>query len=304
MGAKFTFFSLIATATIASATIDLTGSSGWVGIINDVATDQQTGQGEGDIIGSGSQSAFYKAYDDGGTTSDLSDDYIAFRIRVAADSDSSGWNTYGLVGLDIYGDGDIDIFVSVSNNGDIEFLNPGTGANDSPSTTSANYYSTYMYGTDANISTYFLFEAVTSTNDAAVSSGGTTDLGGDKVSTDYFFSYQVSVSSLITALEGITYANTGVTETITENTSISFIAATSNQGNAFNQDLAGSDGDVYEYEKNNNASADYSWATLGAASEIYTAAGTTPVPEPAAYALFFGFGSLAFVINRRKNLRS
>jgi hypothetical protein len=140
---------------------------------SDYINDQQTGDAEGDLVGTVNgdtplQTAFYFDYD---TT------LIGFRVRVDADSNPAGYTGAVWVGLMLDAGDSIDLFAGVINKGpdnEIGFYNPGTDLNTSPSTTSIED-DTPIYSETISASNY-LFTAVTvgpTGNDPVV--GGTND---------------------------------------------------------------------------------------------------------------------------------
>lgn len=320
--------SLIATSS-AWGVISLNSTTGWTSIQyntpTDYLTDQQTGQGESDLVGQPGYSAFYKAYDDGGTANDLSDDSIGFRIRVQSDENPSGFTKYAFIGIDADNDGSIDVFVG-GRESEINFYSPGTGLNTSPSTTtvadltSANtYMGQSVDWTDIGTTSFLTVSTVDPSlnltdpapfasldvNDPANAdsvtpdspNSTTADLDGGGAE-DYFFSFQVDMATLVKAVYVSTELNPNKTAFEPDLMSaMTFMAATSTQDNAFNQDLNGQDGDALNY---NNQGKDTTWVALGAASDPYTASGAEPVPEPSSFALIFGLAGLGFAAIRRR----
>lgn len=116
------------------------------------------------------------AFGDAGTSS-LTDGTLAFRTRrVAADSGPGGFGRALEIGFDVNRDGSIDVFVGVNNSGsktEIGIYDAGTGANNSPSTTSISATPTYVY---AETAANYNWAAVTTTNDPSV--GTSTDIDG------------------------------------------------------------------------------------------------------------------------------
>lgn len=303
--------SAYAVVAIGGSTSDWTAVEFSGGVESDYLDDQQTGQPEGDIIGSGAnyleQPGLYKQYFDSGLAGNggLEGDYLAFRLRVSGDTNSAGWDTTGLFGLDLGADGEVDIFVgaekAAGNQLAIKFYDPGTGANTSPNTTSVIDEAAYAVegGIDAFGNTFaslFDFSPVTSANDGFLTSGEVSDDLDNNGDDDYFMSLQVNMVALAAAVFNLEGEILGV------DTVIGILALTSNQDNAFNQDLNGHNG----RRTNQGGSGDFSnstetWEDLGGISDPYTASGTDPVPELSAYALIFGFIALGVVVSHRRH---
>ena len=84
--------------------------------------DDQTGISEAHIVGNASNAAFYTIFDDAGTSVDLSDGEIGFRVRVAADSNPGGLNVVVWVGMDINLEGKMDLFAGAFEGATIGFI--------------------------------------------------------------------------------------------------------------------------------------------------------------------------------------
>lgn len=77
--------------------------------------------------------------------------------------------------------------------------------------------------------------------------------------------------------------------TITADTEMRMVVASSTNGNNFNQDFGGVDGNITGDDPN--------WDTF---VPIYTADGDSPVPEPASYGLIISVFAGMFVFSRRQ----
>lgn len=320
----FTLLSLSVLLASPSAwgVISLGGStSDWTAITygansSDYRSDQQTGHGDADIVGDdvpGNQFGIYKAYDSG-TNAGMADDYIGFRFRLSQLSDytKGEWNNRLLVGVDVGNDGTADVFIHVNgtkSKNEISYYKAvrnadgslPADANTSPSTTNiekidaaTNDGTSFRFERTAGDLDYFTdfynVSAVSASTDHYVASNpltAITDFNADGV--DQFVSFRVDMLTLIEAVR----ISTNVI--LAEDSALMFLAATSVQANALNQDLAGQDGNALNY---NNSSLN--WNTLGAASEPYTASGDSPVPEPATYALLFGLIAFGAAAVRRR----
>jgi hypothetical protein len=257
--------------------MSLTDTSGWnawttpAGVaMTDPLADQQTGQGQDDFVGGFKQQAGYL-----GTDTVKS---IMWQTQMAK-YDSKGFSGSVELGLDLTGNGSLNLIMKVSDKtGDITFATPGTGANNSPSTTSwGNFNSTGVIALTASNYNY-----------AAVPSG-TTSYGA---STNAYVTFAISYTNLQAAIRA--YAGTAFSSFVVNDfTALSFVAFTSTQGNAINQDLFGTNG---------NTSSSSTFASLGAGTSLIRPGGG-PIPEPAAfYQLggFIGVGALGYFLRRRR----
>jgi hypothetical protein len=264
----------------ASSTTSWTPIQYGPGNIPDPTADQQTGSSEGDIVGNLLNPSLYTAFYDGGTPANLTDGQLAFRFRVGMDKNPAGYTGCAFVGLDLDGNGVLDVFAGVNNSGSTAQVGlwwAGSGANVSPSTTSIASSPTFVYAqTGANYS----WLAVSAVNNP---SGTTLDVdGGGK--TDYYLSFAVPFADLVSMVSTNGFA------TFNEQSFIRYVAATATQANSLNQDLNGVNGGV-------NSSA--TWSSLGAMSSPVTSSGFVPVPEPATHALF-GLGLASVIIFGRR----
>jgi hypothetical protein len=242
---------------MAQLTVSVTDSSGWNPWIKpdgtwmtDPAADQQTGQGQDDFVGSATVAGFMqKAGLVGGMQSYL------FRARMDK-YDTKGFRGNWLNGMDLDGDGDLDLFMRLadaSGGTSLSFALPGTGLNISPNTTTVGSWQ----GSLAMTATTFNYQQVT-----------TDPFNG---TADAYVTFAVSFANLQTAIQ--TYAGPAFsTFQVNDSTRISFIASTSTQGNALNQDLYGTAG---------NTTSSLTWAQLGAGTAFTTPMGI--IPEPATY---------------------
>ena len=224
----------------------------------DPSNDQQTGAGEGDIVGNASHPSVYTAFGDAGTPS-LTDGVLGFRVRVGADDNPAGFKGALFVGIDANGDGALDLFIGVDNSGSsdkIGIWNPGNGANTSPSTTSIVAAPLVSYTITA---LNYYWTSVNTTIDPSV--GAATDLNGDG-KTDYFLTFSVPFADVVAQL-----AAKGIT--VNQNSTFNYVVATATQANSLNQDLNG-------VGKNYDGTA--TWTTLGIIADPITASGI-PVPE-------------------------
>lgn len=300
-------FGVIALST---STTDWTAVQYPNGVQSDYLADQQTGQPEADIVGTldlNTQPGFYRQYEDVGNDGLIANDEIAFRVRLGGDTNSVGLDTTVLVGISFFqpNSPSIDLFIGVGkgpgNKTFLNFYDPGDLANTSPDTTSVNDYSgplgsllTWQRSEDdSDFDDYFTFLSVDGNTDQYIADGGDgadNDIG-DTGGTDIFVSFRVEMMNIIAAAADL---NDGFS--VDENTAMSYVVLTSNQDNAFNQDLGGHNRLVDgTFDKSSET-----WASLGGVSSPYLGDSETPVPEPAAFAMLSGLLALFLVAGRRR----
>jgi hypothetical protein len=269
-----------------ASTVDVTApTTSWTVITYannnpDPSNDQQTGSGEGDVVGNASHPSFYAQFGDANTPS-LTDGDLAFRIRLGADDSPAGFKTALFIGIDANHDGALDLFLGVNNSGaanTIGIWNPGAGLNISPNTTSIVSTPLLTY---SEVAINYSWISVSLTSDPSV--GTATDLNADG-KTDYFLSFSIPFNDIVTqlSLRGITG--------IDQNSTFSYVMATATQANSLNQDLNGL-GASYN--------GDSSWTTLGAIADPITAGGT-PVPEINPAIAVTALALLAVAVRSRK----
>lgn len=262
----------------AQSAISVTDTTGWTpwytstgSVMTDVQNDQQTGQHTDDYVGDATRfGMMQKAGTIGGVNS------VAWRFRfddfAGADKFGGNGGNVGL-GLDLDGNGSVDVMMVMSEGSgnvnnrarNVYFGTPGAGANTGPSTTT--------WTIDTNQSTAIAL-TVNSTYDLVATNDGYNFAGTQ----DSWLTFAVSFANLqagIRAYAGPAFSNFVYDYT----TKISFIAFTSTQLNALNQDLFGANKDALTNGTTSNTST---WAELGAITPPVDAFGR--VPEPATYA--------------------
>lgn len=269
---------------VASSTTNWTAIT-YTGSNPDPSSDQQTGGGEGDIVGNLSHPSAYTTFGNAGTPS-LTDGTIGFRVRVGADSNPPGFDGALMVGIDANRDGALDLFIGVNNSGSqaiVAIWNPGTGLNISPSTTTIGNTPLVSY---VQTATNYSYTAVTLSIDPSV--GTATDINADGKN-DYFLTFSVPFMDVVAQL-----AARGITG-FTEDTPLSYVVATSTQGNSLNQDL---NGVPKTYDTN------ASWATLGANSNTISSSGVYAVPEPGTATLLLSAAACGVLRSRPRKRRA
>ena len=267
--AMLLLFALVTPVANASLVDVSSPTTGWTAIRYggsngfDPTIDQQTGSAEGDLVGNSTHASVYTYFGDANTPS-TTDGALAFRLRLGADTNPGGFKTAAFVGIITNrASGKIDLFLGVNNSGSADSIGiyaPGTGLNVSPSTTtivSPALISYTLTGTNYNWSQVTAAMDPTATN-FDIDGGGPTE-------PDYFLTFAIPFSDIVNQLaaRGITGVN--------ENTTFSYVIATSTQGNSLNQDLNG-------VGKNYNTAS--TWGTLGALADPTTPIAAVPEVNP------------------------
>ncbi|HYE85349.1 MAG TPA: DUF4347 domain-containing protein, partial [Vicinamibacterales bacterium] len=252
------------------STINLAGNTGWSALLygskQDPGGDEQAGKASTDLVGDATHATLYFAYDDKGTAGEA-DDEIALRFRVSQADSSGGFGAVGMIGVDANLDGDLDIFVGVdARQGPavITLYNPGTGSNDSPSSTSITPAPDRAYtGTAA---TYQFLQVAPGTDQEYTAAGTDLDGGGK---TDYLVSFKVAFDQIKQELErdNVT-GNPTAGITIDRHTPLRFVLMTMTQNNAINGDIGGIAGQ--------NKST-LTWDQLGAFSQLGSFSNSNPI---------------------------
>jgi hypothetical protein len=161
---------------------------------NDPLNDQQTGQADGDIVGTLANPAFYRAYN--GTD-------LYFRVRLGAAQVKAGVPAFGgylSIGIDANRDGAVDLFLGVNKDNYLEFRAPGTGLNISPSTTSiATALAAYKI---AQTSSNTLYTQVTATLQGAMKGLAGIDIT-ESTAMGYILATSTQANSLNQDLGGV-----------------------------------------------------------------------------------------------------
>lgn len=270
---------LLSTAQLASGAITVNSSSlEWTAFAGnyDFLGDQQTGQPSADIVGSGTNYGFYMAFDDNGASFSTDGD-LAFRIRFDAPGDNknpANFKSVVWIGIDADLSGSIDVFLGLSDSGnttDLVIRDAGGGFNTSPSTTSISNTDYWTTTADSN---NYSYRAVDFNTD-----GGTTNDITGTGDPDYYLSFVVPFQQIVNFLA----TAEGGSMTITDQSQLRYVVATSTQTNSLNQDLGGVDGGINSTVR---------WDAPGG--------GFTPVPEPSSGLLALGALTAALFIRRRR----
>jgi hypothetical protein len=249
------------------------------GILSDATYDQQTGQGADDFVGdstNGHYGFYYKFGQINGT------DSLVFRFRLNLLGDQQGVPKFtGNIRLGIDGDmnGDIDLYFGVSTgqgqNPEIVFQNPDAGkTNVSPNTSGLGT----SYGNIVTTTSNYHYSAVTDGSSYHTNKPGVPNA-------DAFLTFAIPFSTFKTYLES---QLTG--HTITLESYLRFLAFSSTQGNAVNQDVYGITGiGTVRYDQG------------GGFTQFYNASGKIiPEASTVVQAAMFLLSGLGVVLWRRK----
>lgn len=263
------------TGAVAQTTLivseDPTTSSTWQivqgpggGTFGEINTDQQTGQGQDDMVGSATDPGFWIGSGlIGGVES------IGFRVQLDKVGNKTEYTGNFRIGLEIEGDDDVDLFLGPKLNGNagsqgIVFQLAGSDTNTSPSTTSLGNTTDLIAFTADN------YNYQVNPNDPA-------DFNGTP---DAILTFALSFDALntyISANWASIYNGTGplpTAPTISGSSVLRFIAFTATQTNSINQDLFGIDG----------IQPDVTFSGGGGFSAPTFGDGTSAIPEPSTFA--------------------
>ena len=292
-------FFTISMARLCSAQINSGTNTGWtawqstIGNMIDPVGDQQTGQGSDDIVGDGTYAALQSQA--GEASFDSGVDYLFLRARFDSFDADNKWGNGGNwgTGMDIDGDGDLDLIMMFSEGSgkpanrsrEITFGTPGTGANDGPSTTS------WTFPTQTAIT-------LTAGDTYNVANATTTDSGQLNGDDDAWLTFGLSFADLQAAIRAYAVTNAGNSTqydnyVLDFSSRIAFVAFTSTQNNALNQDLAGTSG---------NTAGTGDWASYGAITPPMGPGGF--IPEPSTYAQMGAFVLIGGVLMYRRRQRA
>jgi len=140
------------------------------------------------------------------------------------------------IGIDANGNGALDLFIGVNNQGStkvLQFQTPGSGANNSPSTTTIGA-ALPQYRITENSSNFHYASVSTALQPGLVN----LDLNSD-TNTDSFLTFRIPFAGAAgtASLQGAMAGIAGIT--ISETTPLSYVIATSTQQNSLNQDIGG-----------------------------------------------------------------
>ncbi|MEY4753141.1 MAG: hypothetical protein RJA44_816, partial [Pseudomonadota bacterium] len=278
-------------------TVALNGIAGWVPVMygpsRDPQGDSQAKSADTDIIGDATHGSLYVAYTDSGTAS-TADDYLYLRMRIDNPTSTTKFGGVAVVGMDANADGRVDLFMSVDgrNNGQVvRLLDPGSGLNNSPSTTTTAPLPTGWLasnGVYAFNSSNYAVTAVSASTDPnwGASSTGMPGATADNLTgldgTDVFVSWRVPMADLTAVmakaspLDGRSglYGPRGASGIagFGKDSTVSYVSFTQTQTGPINGDLNGV-GASYDSHA--------SFASLG----VYTAPMTPSTPVPASIPL-------------------
>lgn len=277
---------VVATACLSHAVSAATVSDSstlWTALAGnyDYLLDQQTGQPAGDIVGATGNPGFFTTFNDNGSTSST-DGTLGFRLRLDApggNKNTPAFDRVAWVGLDANGDAVLDAFIGLGMQGSSSTLGiyaPGNSANTSPSTTSIASAASTAYTISAS---NYNYRAVNHANDGGTTNDATTTTADDP---DYYLSFMVNFRDIVNFLGTKNIS-------ITDQTGLRYVLATSTQHNSLNQDLGGVNGGVNSTQ---------TWVQLSGFSQTITASGTPLIPEPSSALL--GASTLILACLRRR----
>jgi hypothetical protein len=241
-------------------------STAWTVVPNidlDPINDMQTGHPESDLVGIVTDPGFFTGWD--GTS-------VYYRLRLGKQA-AAGVSQKGVVawiGMDVDGDGRLDMFIGADNAGSnsfIGFFAPGAGLNDGPSTTTINT-PLAQYESSETVSNYN-YQLVNNSIDPLGSSAPGYDLNADG-NTDVYLSIKIQLlgASGSATLEGALLGLMG--KDITSSTQLHYVLGTATQDNSINEDIGGVNGQI---------NSSLTWQQLGGLSIATTPSGVV-VPEP------------------------
>ncbi len=265
MKIRTVFLGAVASSALAHAATVSAPSTQWTTIAGnyDYLADQQTGQPAGDIVGNTNNPGFFTTFNDNGSASHT-DGTLGFRVRLddaGGNKNSPAFDRVLWVGIDANLNGSIDAFVGVNfqgSNSSIGIYDAGTGLNTSPSTTTVANNAAFTYAASGS---NYDYRAVVVATDGGTTNDITTSTSGDP---DYYVSFMVPFQDVVSFLNTQGYS-------ITDQTALRYVLATSTQPNSLNQDLGAVNGGV---------NSTTSWTDLGGFSPTMNAAGSAlSVPE-------------------------
>ncbi len=281
----------------------LSSASGWTPVMQfDPVNDTQANAADTDLVGSvagtnqAARAVLYTRYDDNGTPNNTADDFLSFRVRIDNPTGPNSFTGVAVVGIDANRDGRVDLFLSIDgrNNAQaVRILDPGTGLNNSPSTTST---SPLPVGWLANNGTYPFSSTNYSVTPVSATSDphwdGDADLGNDGKS-DIFVSFRVPMADIAAVLAKPSLADrngvvgprgtTGIAG-YTKDTPVQYVVMTQTQPGPLNGDLGGV-GAGYN--------RDFTFAQLGAFTPVMSAANPVAVGQAVTVSGGIGDGNLS-----------
>lgn len=279
------FMALTCLCALSQAAISLTSpTTDWKPVvysnaISDPPADNQANPSDLELVGDADNPAFYTKFDDAGPAS-ATDGELGFRLRMSGtrgNPNKPKFKGHVFVGVDLDKSGSLDLFVA-ANDKSLEIRAAGTGDNTSPDTTSIS--KTTLWDTSTNNSNYS-WTAVTTALDPTATSLDLDNEAGN----DFFLTFILPFQALVDAANSLDTI-TGFDDTDT----LSYIAATSANGNNLNSDINGLNG----VPEDNTTT----WNDLDTFSDESGVDGT-PIPEPASMAILTGMAAMSLFLLRR-----
>ena len=245
--------------------------------VSDAAADNQANIADLELVGNVDNAAFYTRFEDNGPD-DPTDGAVGFRMRMSGDQGSRLFHGNTWVGMDVNRDGSLDLFLGANDQQlSIHALDGGTA--DSPQNT--RIAKDPLWSTPTT-SLNYSWTPVTFELDPTATSLDIDNEAGN----DYFITFSIPFVEVILAIESL-----GIVESFDDTSTVSYIAATSTQGNTLNSDINGIEGGV---------NSPVTWQDSEVISDESDLDGNPVVPEPATAALILGLGAAGFVLLRRR----
>lgn len=255
-------------------------STEWTAITSylDNVTDVSGNASSEDLVGDSSNHGLFVTHNDAGNASNT-DGTFGFRIRLDAAGTKTAYANSAWLGIEANGDDVIDVYIGVKKSGNslvLGIFGPGATANNTANSSSVSGTAYATYAVDA---TTYSYRAVDHTTDG----GTTSDLNTVTAETDFYLSVMVDFADIVSYL-----ATNSIT--ITDQSALRFIAATSHHATSLTRDFGGLDGAT---------NADLLWSQSGGLTDAVTAGGVVVIPETSPLTLVAISGLVAVFYRRR-----
>ena len=294
---------------------------------SDPIADNQANRPDIELVGNDSVGlyAFYAQFNNNNdplnpSSNVATDGEVFFRVRVAGDQSQSTLDGFVLVGLDITGDGALDYYISHGGTPTqtISIIRAGASANNSPTTMSLGE-TLYSINVDSSNSSFVEVDAYGPSgnenpdglNDTPLAEQP-AGLGQNQVATtndlngagdiDHFLTFSLDFQALVDVIVAdatpISEGAPGLLDAVylgfDDTFDVQLLLTTSQNGSNINSDLGGIDGN-----SSTDPFVDPEGGGSGGLTNPVDVSGAE-VPEPSAYAFFFGVVTLGFAAIRRR----